>query len=166
MDLPGPQFVTRPGWGGQLRHACRQAGQWLSRTAFAFVFRIVVLVVLILVGRSLLMRSPELTPSPTPALSPAYRQAGPLTLHASAGDGMTNIAARALDLYLALQSENVRLDAAQHLFAVDALARSACWCPVELGQAITFYPLTISSIINRALNLSSAQHAAWQRLLQ
>ena len=45
-SLPGPQFVPRPGWGGRLQ-------QWLTHNAYIAVFRLVIVVALVLLGRSL-----------------------------------------------------------------------------------------------------------------
>lgn len=155
IDLPGPQFVSRPGWGGQVR-------QWCSRNAYQLAFRVILLAALVLIARSLWMRMDvpsAQVPTPTP-------QKQSVTLYARPGDGMTDVAARALNLYVAVQRDIVQLDAAQHLFAVDTLARAICWCPLERNQEITFSADHIGAIVTRALNLSPAQHAAWSRLLQ
>lgn len=79
---------------------------------------------------------------------------------------MTNVAARALDLYLAVQSRVIRLSAAQHLFAVDALARSVCWCPLEVGQEVLFPRDTLERTVVDALALTPGQESAWARYLR
>jgi len=157
--LPGPQFVPRPGWGGQLK-------RWFSENTYSLIFRVVVLCALILVARSLWVNLPARTASLTPTPSPTAQEVRGITVTAQRGDGMTNLAARALDLYLAVQSRIIRLDAAQHLFAVDTLARVVCWCAVDVDQEVTFASANIESVIERALALTPAQRAAWERLLR
>lgn len=156
-SLPSPQFTPRPGWGGRLGH-------WFTHNAYIVVFRMVIVVALVLIGRSLLVHRND--PIVQPTASPVAASLQPISIKALAGDGMTNLAARALDMYSALQSPAVRLDGAQHLYAIDALARSVCWCPLEVNQQVTFVPADIKSIIDRALALSPAQHATWARLLR
>jgi hypothetical protein len=90
----------------------------------------------------------------------------PITLSALPGDGMTNLTARAIDLYIAVQPNIIQLDASQHLYAVDALARKSCWCPLEINQNFMFDIRTISDVVDSALLLSPTQKAAWSRLLQ
>lgn len=156
-SLPGPQFVPRPGWGGQLQ-------RWFTRNAYAAVFRMVIVVAVVLIARSLfthLNSAVSLAPSTSPAAT-----LQPISVQARAGDGMTNLAARALDMYAALQTPAISLDGAQHLYAVDALTRTVCWCPVEVNQEVAFASADIKSVIDRALALSPAQRAAWNRLLK
>lgn len=157
--LPGPDFAPRPGWGGQLRG-------WFSANTYTFVFRMVVLIAVILIVRSIWLRAPaiDLALSPSPTTSP--RDSFGFTIKANPGDGMTNLAARAVDLFVAVQSRIIRLDAAQHLFAVDTLARATCWCPVRVGQPTTFATASIASAVDAALAMTPAQHAAWSRLLR
>jgi hypothetical protein len=155
IDLPGPEFVSRPGWGGQLR-------RWMVRDGSTLVIFLVIILVVAFVVRFLWARIDAplaQTPTPTPT-------AQSITLYAESGDGMTNIAARALDLYVAVQPTDMHLDSARHLFAVDALARSVCWCPLQRNQEVTFSTNTLSTILDHALNLSPTQKAAWSRLLQ
>jgi len=155
-SLPGPQFMPRPGWGGRLH-------RWCTHNAYHTVFRMVIVVALVLVARSLFVHR---TTSPSPTPTPDVVSLRPISIPALAGDGMTNLAARALDVYLALQTPSVALDGAQHLFAVDALARTVCWCPLEVNQEVSFVPANIKPIVDRALGLSPAQRAAWSRLLR
>ncbi len=157
LSLPGPQFISRPGWGGRIR-------EWFSHNAYTAMFRLVIVVALVLIARSLFIHRNN--PIAQPTDSPVAAVLRPISTQALAGDGMTNLAARALDVYLALQSPAIRLDGAQHLFAVDALARAVCWCPVTINQEVTFVPADIKPIVDRALGLSPAQHAAWARLLK
>lgn len=157
--LPGPQFTPRPGWGGQLK-------RWFCDNAYSIVFRLVIFCALILVARSLWVNLPARSLSSTPTLAPTAQDIRGLTVTAQPGDGMTHLAARALDLYLAVQSRVVRLDAAQHLFAVDSLSRIVGWSSLEVGQDVTFAVENIESVITRALALTPAQHAAWSRLLK
>lgn len=159
VSLPGPRFQHRLGWGGRLK-------RWLSENTYTLVFRVVLLCALILVARSLWVHLPsrditsQATPSPTPS------EAFGITVQAQPGDGMTNLAARALDLYTAVQSRIIRLDAPQHLFAVDSLARETCWCSLEVGQSVSFTTVNIVSSIESALSLTPTKHAAWSRLLR
>jgi hypothetical protein len=154
--IPGPNFTSRPGWGGQLRH-------WWSRNAYALIFRAVILIALIFVGRALLLRSAVTVAEQTPIPTPIIR---PITLHAKPGQGVAHLAGQALDLYLALQPTNMRLDAAQHLFAIDALTRLTGPRTLERSEGVTFDPLNISAVITDAINLSPTQKAAWSRLVK
>lgn len=156
--LPGPDFAPRPGWGGQLR-------SWLSTNTYTFVFRTVVLIAIILVARSVWLHAPaiDLALSPSPTTSP--RESFGFTIKANPGDGMTNLAARAVDLFVAVQSRIIRLDAAQHLFAVDTLARTTCWCSLKANQTVSFTNVDIMTAVDSALAMTPAQHAAWARLL-
>jgi hypothetical protein len=156
IELPGPQFTPRPGWGGQLR-------QWFREHAALAAFRLSILVTLVLIAHALWFSPSAPPPKPTPSNSPVIQQS--LDIDVLPGDGMTNLAARAIDLSIATRSADIRLDAAQHLFAVDTLARSVCWCPVERDQTISFSTAKIGEVIARALQLSPARHAAWARLL-
>lgn len=156
ISLPGPNFTPRLGWGGRLR-------RWLSENFYQLVFRLAVFCALILIGHALFAHREPRTAEPTESTkSPASS----LTLNAQPGDGMSNLAAHAIDLYVSVQTKIIRLDSAQHLYAVDSLSRTMCWCPLELNQSVQFPTAAIAGIIDRALNLSHAQHAAWERLLK
>ncbi|MCC6934365.1 MAG: hypothetical protein IT406_01565 [Candidatus Yanofskybacteria bacterium] len=154
--LPGPLFTPRPGWGGKLR-------AWLTDHAYLLVFRVVLLVALLLIGRSLWhARSlPSTSPAPTP--TPVIAQN--IALTARPGDGLTDLAARAIDLLLASGSATIRLDAAQHLFAVDSLARAMGWRRLLLNEELLFKTSDITAAVLQALTLSPSRHAAWERLL-
>ena len=158
-SLPGPQFTPRPGWGGQLK-------RYFSENVYSIVFRVVILCALILVARSLWVNLPARKESlkPTPSVTP--QEVRGITVKANPGNGVTDLAARALDLYIAVQSRVIRLDAPQHLFAVDALSRIVGWRPLDVNQELTFATANIESVIDRALHLTPAQHAAWERLLR
>ena len=154
--LPGPQFVPRPGWGGQLR-------RWFQHNIYIALFRLVIVVALVMLAHSLWSSTPPqiaVSPPPTPGELTGF------TIKARPGDGMTNLAARAVDLYIAVQSRIIRLDAAQHLFAVDTLARTTCWCPLKDGQSVSFTNINIAASVEAALGMTPAKHAAWSRLLK
>ncbi len=156
-EIPGPNFTARPGWGGRLK-------RWCSRNACSLLFRLVILAALVFFGRALILRNPPpLYEASESTATPAIR---PITLYAQPGQGVAHLAGQALDLHLALQPENVRLDAAQHLFAVNALTGLAGPRILERNEAITFDPLKISAVVASALNLSPTQKAAWSRLLR
>ncbi len=155
-SLPGPQFTPRPGWGGQLR-------RWFVHNVYIVVFRMVLVVALVLIVHAMFPRKAG-APAVTPTSSPENPQT--FIMKANPGDGMTNLAARTIDLYVAVQSTVVRLDAAQHLFAVDTLAHMASWSRLEVGQSVPFTTADISSVLESALKLSPARHAAWARLLR
>lgn len=152
--LPGPQFIPRPGWGGRLN-------RWLSHNVYTLVFRTVIVIALVFVARSLLVnrQSPVVISTDTP--TPASQSSHPITVKARSGDGMTNLAARAVDLYMALQSATIHLDGGQHLFIVDALARTAGWYPLAVDQEVTFLPADIESFIDQAQKLTPSQRSAW-----
>ena len=158
-NLPGPQFTPRPGWGGQLR-------EWFTRNAYIVVFRLVIFAALVLVAHSLWVHLPARTADIRASATPTPQELKGLTVKANPGDGMTNLAARALDLYVALQTSQLRLSAAQHLAAVDTLSRSVCWCPVARDQIVTFATADIVHAIDSALRLSPAALRAWSAYLR
>ena len=158
-SLPGPQFTPRPGWGGQLR-------RWLSHNGALLVFRVVILAALILIGRSLWIRLPardanfitQATPTPS---------SDAITLLAQPGDGISNLAARALDLFIvASEDETLGLDAAQHLYAVNALTIARGGRTLSVGQVISFENSELHTTVRSAQLLTPAQRAAWARLLR
>ncbi len=151
-DLPSPLFSSRPGWGGQLK-------RWLSANIYMLIFRAILLFAVILLVIAMWDQSPSTINTPMPSASP---ELVPIT--AAPGDGMTNVAARAIDAYLA--STGTRLNAPQHLFAVDTLARLVCWCPLGHAQVITFTRNDIAQVITRASALTAAQQSAWSRFLR
>lgn len=157
-QLPGPQFVPRPGWGGRLGH-------WFSENAYVVVFRLLVLAALVLIVASVIKNNPEqlagLTPTPTPSVAATL----PLVARANPGDGLTHLSARVLDQYLAQQVPPLTLLPSQHLFAVDALARGAGWGALEIGQEVAFSRATLDTVLVKAQTLTAAQRAAWAKLL-
>ncbi|MCC6404875.1 MAG: hypothetical protein IT405_00625 [Candidatus Yanofskybacteria bacterium] len=155
--LPGPLFTPRPGWGGKLRI-------WFSEHAYLLVFRLVVVCALVLIVRSFwVARTPqeaERSPVPRAPVESVF------VLTAQSGDGITTLAAHAIDLRLAAGPAALRLDGAQHLFAVDSLARLAGWAPLSVGQEVRFESSDITTTILHALTLPPHQHAAWERVLR
>jgi hypothetical protein len=155
-QLPSPLFRARPGWGGQLR-------EWLADNAYVIAFRLLLLAAAVLVVASLVGRHEPETALPSPTVIPrAYDAYDEVAL---AGEGMTHLAAKAVDDYSADQIPPLRLDAVQHLFAVDALARGAGWIRMELGDGVSFRTADIVDIVARAQSLTARQRAAWARYL-
>lgn len=157
-QLPGPLFRARPGWGGRLR-------EWAHENLYVVVFRLILLIAAGLVIASLVGHrgaSEALAPSPTPTAQPeaTYYEV------ALAGEGMTHLAAKAINNYSDDQIPPLKLDAIQHLFAVDTLARSAGWHRLQLGDGVTFRTAVVEDVIFLAHSLSAAQRAAWARLLK
>jgi len=153
-DLPSPLFTPRPGWGGQLKG-------WFSENAYLVVFRTVLALAVALVVVSIIRNRPvpvAIAPSPTPQ-SPAVREYA-----ARPGDGMTHLAARAIDEYLAYSG--TRLTAEQHLAAVDSLSRSKGWRPLDEGESIPFREDEVAAAIAGSLALSAAALAAWGKYLR
>ena len=157
--IPGPLFSARPGWGGRI-------ARWLSHNASMAVFRLVILLALILIGRSIWIRLPARQSSFEPMASASPESRGDIVLVASRGDGMTTLAAHALDLYIATSNNLIRLTAAQHLFAVDTLARSAGWKALNVGQSVVFTRDALASVVSAAQALTPAQRAAWGKFLR
>jgi hypothetical protein len=158
-QLPGPQFVPRPGWGGQLGH-------WFSENAYVVVFRALVLAALVLIVASIIKNNPENLATETPTPTPSIAVTTPLMARANRGDGLTHVSARILDQYLSQQIPPLALSPAQHLFAVDALARSAGWGRLEVDQEVAFTRESLDVIVIKAEALTPAQRAAWARLLR
>jgi|GEM_PF-5793685 len=158
-SIPGPLFTPRSGWGGRMR-------QWFSKNASIFVFRLIIIGALLLIGRSLWIRLPARQSSFKPLASTSPQSSGNITLVASRGDGMTNLSARALDLYLLSSDEAPRISAVEHLYAVDTLARDAGWHALEVGQVVSFSNDSIASAITSAQSLTPAQRSAWGKWLR
>jgi hypothetical protein len=158
-SLASPQFTPRPGWGGQLRH-------WFSNNASSIIFRLVLLFALILVGRAFWVRLPARTENfNTPVVS-SPEDSSRITLTANAGDGITNIAARALDVYSAATAHAPRLDAVEHLFAVTTLAATVPRSALEVGQEVSFTTAAIQSVLENATTLTASQKSAWAKFLR
>jgi len=157
LQLPGPMFRPRPGWGGRLRG-------WLSGNVYVVVFRLLLLAAAALVVASLVGRHEPETAFPSPTASPfAYDTYYQVAL---AGEGMTHLAAKTVDDYSHDQIPPLTLDAVQHLFAVDALARLAGWKRMELGDGVSFRTAVVADVVATAQSLTPAQRTAWSRLLQ
>lgn len=159
-NLPSPLFQPRPGWGGQL-------ARWFKENAYVIVFRSVLLVAVVLIAGSLIRGDSEapLIGTPTESNLP-FPLEKPITLEAQQGEGVTHMAARAVDLFIATQSDtDMRLDNPRHLFAVDTLSREAGWRPLELGEKIWFPVDIIAQIVREARNLTASQYHAWARVL-
>jgi hypothetical protein len=156
-SLPSPLFQPRPGWGGKLRH-------WIRENLYLLVFRVLILAAIVLIGTSLVhsWRAIKLaqSPSPSPSISPLTV----LYEHIAAnGVGLTQLAALTLDTYLA--SHHDLLDTPSHLYAVDALARSAGWRRLIAGEKIVFDTDTLARIVSAAKALTPSQRTAWSLVL-
>ena len=157
-SLPSPMFRPRPGWGGRL-HA------WAKDNLYLLIFRVLILAAVMLIGTSL-MRSWHAvklaqSPSPSPSASPLMTAYEHIAAH---GLGLTHLAARTVDAYLAAHGES--LDAPRHLYAVDALARSAGWRRLISGETVRFDADTTAGIIASAKTLTARQVATWSHLLR
>lgn len=155
--LPGPQFKARPGWGGQLY-------AWLTHHAYSIVMRILILAIIFIVVRSLYLL-PNTPAQPLESTTPISNADTQITLNAQAEEGMTHLAERALSVFAETHS-NLSLDATQHLFAIDALARRTCWCALTPGQSVVFSVDTLESVIRDAHALTPAQYRAWSALVR
>jgi hypothetical protein len=148
-------FKPRPGWGGRLR-------LWVQHNCYMFIFRMLILIAAIFIGSSLIHSwqvaqiAKTVIPFPTATPQVAYE------LIAAHGVGMTQLASRVLDSYLTDRS--IHLDRAQHLFAVDALARHAGWRQLASGERVSFDLDTLAQITISAKSLTATQHAAWARI--
>ena len=158
-SLPSPHFTPRPGWGGRLQN-------WLSKHASMLVFRLVLFFALILIGRAFWVRLPARTENlNTPDISSSEDSAR-LTLTATKGDGITDLAARALDMYIATNTDAPRLDATEHLFAVTTLATATGIRALEIEQEVSFTSAAIQSVIATAQQLTAHQKSAWAKFLR
>ncbi len=155
--LPGPQFKARPGWGGQLY-------AWLTHHAYSIVMRILILAIIFIVGRSLYLL-PNASTQPLASTTPISNADAHITLNAQPREGMTHLAEHALSIYAETQT-TPSLDAAQHLFAIDALARRTCWCALTPGQAVSFSIETLENVVRDARALTPAQYRAWSALVR
>ena len=156
-NLPGPLFTPRPGWGGKL-------SKWLGENLYIFIFRLVVLAALFLIVFSLVSAWRTNPPLPSPTPEPLSQN---WTFHtaASSGEGMTDLAAWAVDAYLTRHDPQVSLSAVEHIYTVDRLSRLVGWHRLEVGEEIEFDADDIASIIERAYSLP-AQRDAWARFLR
>ncbi len=160
-ELPSPLFTPQPGWGGRL------AG-WLRDNLYMLVFRVVVFsaVALILISLVRSWRAPRLAEqSPSPSASP-LSQNWTFQTAAAAGQGMTHLAAWAVDAYLSQHTPKVALTAVEHLYAVDSLARQSGWRRLALHEEARFSADDIAAVIEKAKALTAAQRAAWARFLR
>lgn len=155
-QLPSPLFTPRPGWGGQLR-------EWLRENAYLASFRLVLAAALAVVVISIL-RSPPTTqlaasPSPTPTPDTIAQTFRP-------GEGISHLAGRALDAYLATRPE-YKLDAVRRLFAVDTLWKTVADAgnlpEFDAGAVIEFPHTVIEYAISQAEGMTAAQYRAWSR---
>jgi len=161
-QLPGPMFRARPGWGGQLR-------EWLHENLYVVVFRLLLLVAAGLVIISIVghRNAPVAAlPSPTSLAVTPQSSHDPYYQVALAGEGMTHLAAKAVNEYAQDQIPPLKLDAVQHLFAVDALARNAGWHRLALGDGVTFRTSVVADVIFLAKSLSASQRSAWAKILK
>lgn len=160
-NLPSPLFQPRPGWGGQL-------ARWFRENAYVIVFRLVLLVAVVVIVGSLLRGgsdAPQEGSDPFASNAP-FPLDKPITLKAEYGEGVTHMAARAVDLFILTRSEaDAQLDAPRHLFAVDRLSREAGWRPLKLGEKIWFPIDIIARIVREARELTVRQYQAWTKLL-
>ena len=157
-DIPSPMFTPRPGWGGRLR-------AWLRDNFYVLLFRLIVLVAVLLIISSLIRAWKSapvvVSPSPTPS-----SQNWTFETATEPGQGMTHLAAWAVDAYATQHDPQIELTAVEHLFAVDALARLTGWRSLERGEEVQFSADDIAVIITRAQSLSPAQRSAWAKLLR
>lgn len=151
IQLPGPQFQSRPGWGGQL-------AAWWHKHGILTVFRVLLLVILLFVVRSF-----QITPEETPA---DQQSSDTMTLTAGPGQSYTTLARQALDTYRAVADTHIDLDAAQILFIVTTLAQRYATTPLIAGQEVLFSFSDMATLVQQAQNLSPSQHTAWQRLVR
>jgi hypothetical protein len=150
-NLPSPLFQPRPGWGGKI-------SAWIRRNFYTLAFRIVVFAILIAVGTFITRRAPQeaILPSvsPTP-LATAYTET------AAPGEGISHLAARALDRYL--EQHNTTLDTLQHLWAVNQLSASQA---LKRGQEVSFSSNAIGTAIDEAKSLTAGQRANLQQYIR
>lgn len=157
-DIPSPMFTPRPGWGGKLSN-------WLQDNLYILLFRIVVLAAIVLIITSLIRAwkvSPlAASPSPTPTSQNWEFKTATLP-----GQGMTDLAAWAINAYSAQHDPQIKLTAVEHLFAVDALAHKTGWRHLEVREEFEFSADDIATIIQQAKSLSPIQRSAWARFLK
>lgn len=157
-DLPSPVFTPRPGWGGQFR-------RWLRQRGATIFFRGVIIIALCITALALWHQpeSPQATVSP---VTPTPIVEVPIIIPVKAGDGMSAIAVRAIDAYLALpiaMQSSYHLDSLQHLIAVDALVRSTPAQTLHAGDTVSFSLHNVQVAIDVAAVLTPPQRAAWLR---
>lgn len=158
-DIPSPLFAPRPGWGGQL-------AAWFRSHAYLITFRTVLILAVVIVGISIYRAGSQSGEAllPTPTASPD--ELDTISITAAPGQGMTHLAAAAVDTWSSHQNPPALLSPAEHLFAVDTLARAAGWRPVARDESVSFLTAYVAAIVDQATSLSPAQSAAWQRLLK
>jgi hypothetical protein len=155
-DLPSPMVRPRPGWGGKL-HA------WFHDNLYLAVFRSLITIAAVLIGASLFHSWRSVRDDQQAAIeSPTAKNSYELT--ATAGQGMTNLAATALSTFLGQQ--HIGLDAPRYLYAIDTLARIAGWRHLRLGEIVVFRTEDIVRTVISAKALTPSQRAAWARLVK
>lgn len=159
--IPSPVFRPRPGWGGRL-------SAWFRENGALTLFRLALVVGVTLVAVSLL-RPEGLPPAATASPSPTTVVRGDgttVTVEAQRGEGMTHLAARALDSRLGTHHPPRTLAAVEHLFAVHTLARQAGWRVVLTGEAVGFRTADLDTAADHGRALSPSQRARWSRFLR
>ncbi|HXK36658.1 MAG TPA: hypothetical protein VJ553_03695 [Candidatus Paceibacterota bacterium] len=158
-DLPSPLFLPRPGWGGQIK-------KWLRQNLYSAIFRGILLGAALLIITSII-RAPDgptvQEPIPTIDENTVAQVALP-------GDGLSQLAARALDEWLS-RNAAVELDAVQHLYVVDRMTRIAVLVSSRMpplihpGEIVRFPSTFIQTAADEAKALTVWQYRAWTRLL-
>lgn len=162
-DIPSPIFRSRPGWGGQLH-------TWWEQNAYPVLFRGALLLVLALLAWSGVVsvrqyRAAHSQRAYTPADSP-QKPTIIYTFTAVRGQGMTAIAAQALNMRIATMSAYPALTREEYVFAVDRIARQAGWRPLSPGEHIEIADTDVVAAIDAAKRLTPNERAAWKRLVR
>jgi hypothetical protein len=162
-DLPSPLFTPRPGWGGRLR-------QWWSENGYGTVFRSVLLIALIILAATIFTTRDNksdvaVTPSPTPTIEAIEEAARP-------GEGISHLASRVLNAYIAEEPATRALEPVEHLFAVDYLSRmimalsSRSPFTLRANENVRFPVTALNDAIAKANALTPQERTNWSRFLK
>lgn len=156
IDLPGPEFTPRPGWGGRLK-------AWFDETGRTLAERLIIIIAIPLLLAPIIQRGTDLL-TPEPASSPTPPPSIRVTV--SAGDGIIRAARTALYEYLALQPVQLALEPEQYLFAEDWISRRMEPYTPEPGEELEFPYEVLSAAVLKAQNLTPRERATWLRYVR
>jgi len=164
LQTLSPEFVPRPGWGGQLR-------DWFVRRPAANTLR-VLLICILAIGFVSVIRRGSAVPGDVVQETPLVSAPVGYTVVAESGQGLANLAEIALGSFLSEHPDTVPLAPEQQLFVIDTLTRTIISISSEMpfqlnpGDDVYFAERIIEQAVWAAQELSDAQREAWSRQLR
>ena len=164
LQTLSPEFVPRPGWGGQLR-------DWFFRRPAANTLR-VLLICILAIGFVSVIRNGSDAPSEVVRETPLVSAPTGYTVLAEPGQGLANLAELALGSFLVAHPDTQPLAPEQQLFVIDTLTRTIISISSEMpfqlnpGDDIFFAEHIIEQAVWAAQELTDAQREAWSKQLR